>query len=318
MSKMETTMLVGYTGFVGSNIAANHDFTWKINSKNKEEAFGKKPDLLVYAGLRAEKFLANKDPEADMATIMEAMEQIKKIKPKKLVLISTVDVYKNPVNVDEDTDIDTDGLLPYGANRYKLEQMVRETWEDALIIRLPGLFGKNLKKNFIYDFIHVIPSMLKVEKFQELAGKSTLVAESYRDLGNGFYKCTLTEKANPTAKELYAIEELKQEFISLEFSALNFTDSRGVFQFYNLANLWKDIQIALENDIRLLNIATEPISVAEIYERVAERSFKNEISQNPPRYDYRSRHAEVFGGVNGYFADKETVLGEIVEFVKRY
>lgn len=315
---METSMLVGYTGFVGSNIAANHDFIWKINSKNKEEAFGKKPDLLVYAGLRAEKFLANKDPEADMATIMEAMEQIKKIKPKKLVLISTVDVYKNPVNVDEDTEIDTDGLLPYGANRYKLEQMVRETWEDALIIRLPGLFGKNLKKNFIYDFIHVIPAMLKAEKFQELAKRSTLVESSYRDLGNGFYKCTLTEKVNPSAKEIYAIDELKQEFKSLEFSALNFTDSRGVFQFYNLANLWNDIQTALEKDIRLLNIATQPLSVAEIFERLTERKFSNEILQNPPFYDYRSKYAEVFGGANGYFADKETVLNEIVEFVKRY
>ena len=315
---METSMLVGYTGFVGSNIAANHDFTWKINSKNKEEAFGKKPDLLVYAGLRAEKFLANKDPGADMATIMEAMEQIKKIKPKKLVLISTVDVYKNPVNVDEDTEIDTDGLLPYGANRYKLEQMVRETWEDALSIRLPGLFGKNLKKNFIYDFIHVIPAMLKAEKFQELAKRSTLVESSYRDLGNGFYKCTLTEKVNPSAKEIYAIDELKQEFKSLEFSALNFTDSRGVFQFYNLANLWNDIQTALEKDIRLLNIATQPLSVAEIFERLTERKFSNEILQNPPFYDYRSKHAEVFGGKDGYFADKETVLNEIVEFVKRY
>lgn len=311
-------MLVGYTGFVGSNIAANHDFTWKINSKNKEEAFGKKPDLLVYAGLRAEKFLANKDPEADMATIMEAMEQIKKIKPKKLVLISTVDVYKNPVNVDEDTEIDTDGLLPYGANRYKLEQMVRETWEDALIIRLPGLFGKNLKKNFIYDFIHVIPAMLKAEKFQELAKRSTLVETSYRNLGNGFYKCTLTEKVNPNAKEIYAIDELKQEFKSLEFSALNFTDSRGVFQFYNLANLWNDIQTALEKDIRLLNVATQPLSVAELFERLTERKFHNEILKNPPFYDYRSKYAEVFGGANGYFADKETVLNEIVEFVKRF
>lgn len=310
-------MLVGYTGFVGSNIAANHDFTWKINSKNKEEAFGKEPDLLVYAGLRAEKFLANKDPVADMAMITEAMEQMKKINPKKLVLISTVDVYKDPVNVDEDTEINTNGLLPYGANRYKLEQMVRETWEDALIIRLPGLFGKNLKKNFIYDFIHVIPSMLKAEKYQELSEKSTLVAESYRDLGNGFYKCSITDLPDPTAKELYAVEELKQEFKSLGFSALNFTDSRGVFQFYNLANLWNDIQTALENDIRLLNIATEPICVAEIFKRITERTFNNQILQNPPFYDYRSKHAEVFGGQNGYFADKNTVLGEIVEFVKR-
>ena len=314
---METSMLVGYTGFVGSNIASKYDFTWKINSKNKEEAFAKKPDLLIYAGLRAEKFLANKDPEADMAAVMEAMEQIKKINPGKLVLISTVDVYQNPVNVDEDTEIDTKGLLPYGANRYKLEQMVREAWEDALIIRLPGLFGKNLKKNFIYDFIHVIPALLREEKYLELSAKSSLIEEAYRKLNNGFYQCMVTEKQNRTAKEEYAVEELKQEFMSLGFSALNFTDSRGVFQFYNLANLWDDIQTAVKNDIRLLNIATEPISVAEIYKKLTDRTFENEITQTPPFYDYRSKHAELFGGKDGYFADKKTILNEIVEFVKR-
>lgn len=314
---MSTSMLVGYTGFVGSNLAAKHDFTWKINTKNTEEAIGKKPDLLIYAGLRAEKFLANKDPEADMQTITEAMAQIKKIRPKKLVLISTVDVYQNPVNVDEDTPIDTEGLLPYGANRYKLEQMVRENWEDALIVRLPGLFGKNLKKNFIYDLIHVIPAMLKEEKYLELSKRSSLVEESYYKLDNGFYKCRVTEKQNRSAKEEYAVEELKQEFVSLEFSALNFTDSRGVFQFYNLANLWDDIQTALNHDIRLLNIATEPVSVAEIYEKIADRASDNKITDHPPYYDYRSKHADVFGGENGYFANKETVLNDIVEFVKR-
>ena len=314
---METSMLVGYTGFVGSNIASKYDFTWKINSKNKEEAFAKNPDLLIYAGLRAEKFLANKDPEADMAAVMEAMEQIKKINPGKLVLISTVDVYQNPVNVDEDTEIDTNGLLPYGANRYKLEQMVREAWEDALIIRLPGLFGKNLKKNFIYDFIHVIPALLREEKYLELSAKSSLIEEAYRKLNNGFYQCMVTEKQNRTAKEEYAVEELKQEFMSLGFSALNFTDSRGVFQFYNLAHLWDDIQTAVKNDSRLLNIATEPISVAEIYKKLTDRTFENEITQTPPFYDYRSKHAELFGGKDGYFADKKTILNEIVEFVKR-
>ena len=83
-------------------------------------------------------------------------------------------------------------------------------------------------------------------------------------------------------------------------------------------NLWNDIQTALEKDIHLLNIATQPLSVAEIFERLTERKFSNEILQNPPFYDYRSKHAEVFGGANGYFADKETVINEIVEFVKRY
>ena len=315
---MNTSMLVGYTGFVGSNIASKYDFTWKINSINKEEAFGKNPDLLVYAGLRAEKFLANNDPQADMDSVMEAYEQIKKINPGKLVLISTVDVYKEPVGVDEDTVIDTDDLHPYGANRYQLEQMVRETWEDALIIRLPGLFGKNIKKNFIYDYIHMIPAMLREEKYRELSARSSLVEESYRKLDNGFYKCILWENEIRDAKDIFAREELKLEFGSLNFSALNFTDSRGVFQFYNLANLWNDILIALENDIRLLNIATEPVSVAEVYTALCGKEFENEIMQEPPFYDYRSKHAEVFGGRNGYFTGKNEILKQIIQFVKNY
>ena len=100
----KTSMLVGYTGFVGSNLSDKYDFTYRINTNNKEEAYGKKPELLVYAGLRAEKFLANNDPKADLKNIEEAFEQIKKIEPKKLVLISTVDVYKIPVDVDEVRD----------------------------------------------------------------------------------------------------------------------------------------------------------------------------------------------------------------------
>ena len=48
------TALVGYTGFVGSNIYAAGSFDGAYNSKNIEEAYGTNPDLLIYAGLRAE------------------------------------------------------------------------------------------------------------------------------------------------------------------------------------------------------------------------------------------------------------------------
>ena len=42
--------IVGYTGFVGSNIVLAHEFEGKFNSKNIKEAYGGNPDLLVYAG----------------------------------------------------------------------------------------------------------------------------------------------------------------------------------------------------------------------------------------------------------------------------
>lgn len=88
--------LVGYTGFVGSNLYTSGDFDAAYNSKNIQEAYGTCPDLLVYAGLRAEKYLANNAPEKDMEQIIEAEQNIKKIRPKKLVLISTIDVFKEP------------------------------------------------------------------------------------------------------------------------------------------------------------------------------------------------------------------------------
>lgn len=39
--------LVGYTGFVGSNLAEQFEFTLKFNTKNIAQAFGTTPDLLV-------------------------------------------------------------------------------------------------------------------------------------------------------------------------------------------------------------------------------------------------------------------------------
>ena len=66
--------LVGYTGFVGSNIydCAQGTIDGAYNSKNIEDAYGTKPELLIYAGLRAEKYLANSDPQKDMSLITEA------------------------------------------------------------------------------------------------------------------------------------------------------------------------------------------------------------------------------------------------------
>ena len=181
--------LVGYTGFVGSNIYAKGEFDNVYNSKNIEEAYGTEPDLLVYAGLRAEKYLANNEPEKDMQLIYEAEENIRRIAPKKLVLISTVDVLKQPNGKDEDCEIETDGLQAYGANRYKLECWVRKNYPDSVIIRLPGLFGENIKKNFIYDYINIIPFMLKENKFFELSDKNEELKKYYSKLDNGFYCC---------------------------------------------------------------------------------------------------------------------------------
>ena len=89
-------VLVGHTGFVGSNLYLAGTFDLGVNSKNVEEAYGTHPELLVYAGLRAEKYIANQSPERDMALIREAEDNIRRMGPERLVLISTVDVFREP------------------------------------------------------------------------------------------------------------------------------------------------------------------------------------------------------------------------------
>ena len=300
------TALVGYTGFVGSNIYASGKIDAAYNSKNISEAYGTNPDLLIYAGLRAEKYLANSEPEKDMELIVQAEENIIKINPKKLVLISTIDVFKEPRNVDESSTIDTVDLHAYGYNRYQLELWVREKYPDALIIRLPALFGKNIKKNFIYDYINLIPYMLKETKFDELSEKEPRLKEFYQLQENGFYKVNVAEEDK---------EILKQMFKNLGFSALNFTDSRSVFQFYNLERLWNDIRIALDNDIKLWHPATGPVSASEVYQYLTRETFVNELNGVPANYDYRTLYAQKFGGSSYYISSKEQILEEIRKFV---
>lgn len=299
--------LVGYTGFVGSNIYSAGNFDAVYNSKNIEDAYRTNPDLLIYAGLRAEKYLANSAKEKDMELIIQAEENIARINPRKLVLISTVDVFKEPKNVNESSIIDTENLQAYGYNRYMLELWARDKFPEALIIRLPGLFGKNIKKNFIYDFINIIPFVLRHDKYEELVKKDPDLNRYYKLQDNGFYKVSIKEQEK---------EVLKKKFKQLDFSALNFTDSRSIYQFYNLGRLWKDIQIALKNDILLWHPATEPISVGELYKYLTGEEFRNEIDgRTPVDYDYQTLYAEVFGGNGGYISNKFDVLQEIRGFI---
>lgn len=301
--------LVGYTGFVGSNIAAKGDFDNLYNSKNIAEAFGTAPDLLIYAGVRAEMFLANNAPEKDFAQIQEAFENIKKIAPKLVVLISTISVYgENPCG-DEGTVIAENTLTAYGKNRLWLEKQIENCFPNHLIIRLPALYGINLKKNFIYDYIHFIPALLKNDKFLELEKQNAALGEFYKKQDNGFYKCReLTDDER---------SELKSFFKSVGFSALNFTDSRSRYQFYNLSYLWNHIQIALKNGIHKLNVTSEPVSVAELYAYLEGKTFVNELTKEPFKQNLQSMYADIFGGITGYLFNKNFVLNDIKAFVEK-
>lgn len=151
--------LIGYTGFVGGTLLRqrpemflnNSGASGLFRSTNIGDIRGREFDTVVCAGAPAVKWLANKEPEADLAIIQNLIDHLATVKCRRFILISTVDVYKNPVGVDENTVIDEDGLHPYGLHRRMLEKFVEANFEDHIIFRLPGLVGEGLKKNVIFD-----------------------------------------------------------------------------------------------------------------------------------------------------------------------
>lgn len=148
----DSSALIGYTGFVGGNLARQRAFDELFNSSNIDEISDRNFDLIVCAGAPAEKWKANQDPAADLANIDRLIRALEDVDAEKFVLISTVDVFADPVGVDEDAPTPLEGLHAYGRNRRMLEEVIGSRF-DTLIVRLPGLYGPGLKKNVIYDFL---------------------------------------------------------------------------------------------------------------------------------------------------------------------
>lgn len=148
-----TTALIGSTGFVGSHLLRKMPIEDTYNSRTIAEIRGRHYDLILCAGVRAEKWKANQDPAADRAGIAALTEHLLRASCQRLVLFSTIDVYPNPVGVDEDSPIDASAASPYGRHRYELEQMLSARFRTT-VIRLPGLFGSGLKKNIIFDLLN--------------------------------------------------------------------------------------------------------------------------------------------------------------------
>lgn len=238
--------LIGFSGFVGSTLLKQAPFESLYRSTNIGEIEGKSFDTVVCAGAPAQKWIANREPEADLEKIDGLIAHLKTIRCETFILISTVDVFKDPVAVDEETPIDESGLHAYGLHRRLLEKFVESQFPRHLIVRLPGLVGPGLRKNVIYDFLN--------------------------------------------DNNLQAI------------------DSRGVFQFYPMINLWYDIRIALDSGLSLVHLTAEPISVADVSGQGFGRAFEQAQENTPAVYDMRTRHAQIFGASGHYqYSRRETV-----------
>jgi len=149
-----TRALIGSTGFVGGTLLRQTAFERGYHSTDIEQIRGEAFDMVVCAGASAVKWQANRQPEADWASLQRLMNALAEVTAGHLVLISTIDVYADPVGVDEASAPDPTAGSAYGRHRLALEDFVRRQFPSHTILRLPGVFGPGLKKNVIYDLLH--------------------------------------------------------------------------------------------------------------------------------------------------------------------
>jgi hypothetical protein len=238
--------IIGHTGYVGTTLLRQRTFEHHYCSTNINEIDGEEFDLVVCAAAPAQKWIANLEPEADLKKIESLIFHLKTIRCKTFVLISTVDVFKSPIEVNEDTFVEETGLNAYGLHRRLLEKFVENHFPSRLIVRLPGLVGPGLRKNVIFDLLN--------------------------------------------KNNLPAIE------------------SRAVFQFYPMVNLWFDVQTALNAGLTLVHLTAEPVSVAEISASGFGKSFSQTLANPLGSYDLQSKYAAVCGGHGAYqYSKRETI-----------
>jgi len=243
---MKNSALIGYTGFVGSTLMKQVSIPNLYRSTNIQDVSGRRFDTVVCAAAPAQKWLANREPESDLANIEALISRIDTLECDRFILISTVDVFQDPNQVDERTPVITDRLHAYGKNRYHLENFVKERFDNPLIVRLPGLVGPGLRKNVVFDL--------------------------------------------------------------LNSNNMDLIESRSIFQFYPMVNLWSDIETALALDLSLVHLTAAPLSVADIADRGFGKAFTNHRTPDPVQYDFRSVHASAFGGGELYQYDARSAM----------
>lgn len=146
--------LIGHTGFVGGNLAAQHRFDAWFHSKNIEAVRGRRFDTLVVSGMPAAMWVANANPDADRAVLDRLWGNVAACYAQTVVVVSTVAVYPVAAGVDEGTLIDQLYQTAYGRHRLELERRAADHFPRVLSVRLPALYGPGLKKNALYDLLH--------------------------------------------------------------------------------------------------------------------------------------------------------------------
>lgn len=306
--------LIGYTGFVGQTLARQHPFEARFNTSNIDMISDGRFGTVVCAAAPGSMFEANKLPELDRQKVHDLIAQLSGIVTRRFILISSIAVLADLAGGDDEATKAFQIDLAYGRHRRELEAICEETFDDCLIVRLPALFGKGLRKNFIFDLLNPMPSLLTQAKLDTLLERLDL---GWRDLVHSLYRLddvTGMQKLNRTTLNgISRRPELEQAVTALGLSAIQFHNPKTTYQYYDMSRLWNDIGVASEAGLRHIHLATEPLGAAQIHKRL--------LGSVMPDNDARLHHermttsrAELWGCTGPYLEYADVILERLATF----
>ena len=161
---MQKVCIIGAEGLLGSEIffRLQKIITFElcpIQSSNINQYDKFECDLLINANGSSRKGWCNENPKESMhINCISTYEYIKKFKPKRYILISSIEVYSNLEKLSTTREIDANTnhslISNYGLHKLVTENIIRKYYSDYLIIRLPALLSKKLKKNVVFDIVN--------------------------------------------------------------------------------------------------------------------------------------------------------------------
>ena len=310
--------LIGHSGFVGSNLKYNIKFDANYNSLNIDLIKGMEFDILICAAAPGSMLQANLDGEEDLRNIERLIENIKQCRAKKIILISTIGVFKDFNRGHNEGSDGFEDELAYGINRRYLEKNLMAFFEKVYVVRLPSIFGSNLKKNFLFDLLNPMPSFVKEERLQKTLDlmkgyeRDFLVKCFNKGKLDGFYHLD-----RPTYNQFANKNKIETKLLEGQLSSIFFHSHKSSYQFYNLERLWDDICLIIQNDIELVHLAPPRLQVGEIYKLIYNHMMP-ETRAKVHHEDLKTNYHSLWSSSRPYIYSEEIILADIKKFSKLY
>ncbi len=306
--------LIGHSGFVGSHLKSQHTFEKLFNRSNADQLEGQDFDTLVCAAAPGSMFEANRFPAVDEARIDALIELLFGVSARNFILISSIAVLRDFAGQDDETTTDFQEGLAYGRHRRKLEAFCQTRFENGLVVRLPALFGHGLKKNFVFDLMNPVPSMLTSERMAEVVAA---LPKELTGILEDVFEWSDHLKMYVIDRDVLAgsgvRSSLEAAFTERGMSAVGFTNPQTTFQFYNLDNLWRDIDVVRSAGLPVIHLATEPVAAHVVHKRLI-GSAMPPTNARLHNEDMRTAHADLWGQQGAFLADQDAVLNGLAAF----